>query len=109
MDQDFVDQRADDLKSLIACLIGINGRMQVADLFAIGLCQVWQEAYRARSWTAELLKKGSLFCLKAFQHPFVKVIDGLRETLIKPRSSLQGGLNLIHETAARDDSASLPL
>ena len=32
MDQDFVDQRADDLKSLIACLIGINGRMQLADL-----------------------------------------------------------------------------
>ena len=32
-----------------------------------------------------------------------------KETLIKPRSSLQGGLNLIHETAARDDSASLPL
>ncbi len=31
------------------------------------------------------------------------------ETLIKPRSSLQGGLNLIHETAAHDDSASLPL
>ena len=34
---------------------------------------------------------------------------GPRETLIKPRSSLQGGLSLIHETAARDDSASLPL
>ena len=33
----------------------------------------------------------------------------LKETLIKSRSSLQGGLNLIHETAARDDSASLPL
>ena len=35
MDQDFVDQRADDLEGLIAGLIGINGRMQVADLFAI--------------------------------------------------------------------------
>jgi len=33
----------------------------------------------------------------------------VKETLIKPRSSLQGGLNLIHKTAARDDSASLPL
>jgi hypothetical protein len=32
-----------------------------------------------------------------------------KETLSKSRSSLQGGLNLIHETAARDDSASLPL
>ena len=32
----------------------------------------------------------------------------LRETLIKAHSSPQGGLILIHETAARDDSASLP-
>jgi hypothetical protein len=31
-----------------------------------------------------------------------------RETLIKTHPSLQGGLILIHETAARDDSASLP-
>jgi hypothetical protein len=35
-------------------------------------------------------------------------VGEFEETLIKPRSSLQGGLNLIHETAARDDSASLP-
>jgi hypothetical protein len=32
MDQNFVDQRADDLEGLIAGLIGINGRMQLADL-----------------------------------------------------------------------------
>ena len=32
-----------------------------------------------------------------------------KETLIKPRSSVKGGLNLIHDTATRDDSASLPL
>ena len=32
-----------------------------------------------------------------------------KETLIKPRTSLQGSLNLIHETAGRDDSASPPL
>jgi hypothetical protein len=36
-------------------------------------------------------------------------VEVFEETLIKSRSSLQGGLNLIHETAARDDSASLPL
>jgi len=32
-----------------------------------------------------------------------------RETLIKPRSFLQGDLSLTHGTAARHDSASLPL
>jgi hypothetical protein len=32
----------------------------------------------------------------------------VRETLIKPHSSPQGGLNLIHENAGLDDSASLP-
>jgi hypothetical protein len=35
--------------------------------------------------------------------------DLSRETLIKTHSSPQGGLNLIHETAGLDDSASLPL
>ena len=35
MDQDFVDQRADDLKGPVEGLIGINRCMQVADLFAI--------------------------------------------------------------------------
>jgi len=33
----------------------------------------------------------------------------VKETLIKSRSSLQGDLNLINKTAARDDCASLPL
>ena len=42
-------------------------------------------------------------------HGFYNTAKKVEETLIKPRSSLQGGLNLIHETAARDDSASLPL
>jgi hypothetical protein len=36
-------------------------------------------------------------------------LDTLKETLIKTHPSLQGDLNLIHETAASDDSASLPL
>ena len=35
--------------------------------------------------------------------------SSFRETLIKPRSSLQGDLSLTHETAARHDFASLPL
>jgi len=37
------------------------------------------------------------------------LLDPSKETLIKPRSSLQGDLSLTHETAARHDFASLPL
>jgi hypothetical protein len=37
-----------------------------------------------------------------------RLTDFVKETLIKTHPSLQGGLILIHETAARDDSASLP-
>jgi hypothetical protein len=37
MDQDFVDQPADDLKCLVGCFFCMAGRMKVADFFAIDI------------------------------------------------------------------------
>jgi hypothetical protein len=39
----------------------------------------------------------------------ISIEDFVKETLIKPRSSVQGGLSLVYETSTRDDSASLAL
>jgi IS5 family transposase len=47
--------------------------------------------------------------IKKNDHKLKMLFALARETLIKTHPSLQGGLILIHETATRDDSASLPL
>jgi hypothetical protein len=55
---------------------------------------------------AVLTRQGGVEQLQAF--PTHRALDFVQETLIKPHSSPQGGLNLIHENAGLDDSASLP-
>ena len=65
---------------------------------------------RIREWRSMGYKISLYFlALPSPETAIMRVAARVKETLIKTHSSPQGGLNLIHETAGLDDSASLPL
>ena len=84
------------VNDLISAAFDLTGQRMLAAMTAMGV-------YGMMKTGGDMLVEGYSGNDKITIKPMPK------ETLIKSRSSLQGDLNLINKTAARDDCASLPL